>query len=124
MLRNSSRRGFLEWAGAAIIALAGARAVARGVLPDEADAYTNFCGHTYTTGNCPHPTGLPRVDRHDYPLRASDGHPVDDLGRPIDAQGYPVDAHGRCCANRRRAARAGAALEGLPGGRAGRMGWT
>jgi hypothetical protein len=95
VLRRSSRRGFLEWAGTAIIALAGARTVARGVLPDEADAYTNFCGHTFTTGNCPHPTGLPRVDRHDLPLRASDGHPVDDLGRPIDAQGYPLDEQGQ-----------------------------
>lgn len=96
VLRRSSRRGFLEWAGAAVIALAGGRAVAHGLLQDDAEAaYTNFCGHTYTTGNCPHPTGLPRVDRHDYPLRASDGHPVDDLGRPIDAQGYPVDAHGQ-----------------------------
>lgn len=94
VLRRSSRRGFLEWAGAAIIALAGARTVARGVLPDEADAYTNFCGHTYTTGNC-HPTGLPRVDRHDLPLRASDGHPVDDLGRPVNAPGYPIDEHGQ-----------------------------
>jgi hypothetical protein len=94
VLRRSSRRGFLEWAGMAVIGLAGAGTAARAVLPDEADAYTNFCGHTYTTGNCPHPTGLPRVDRHDLPLRASDGHPVDDLGRPIDARGYAVDAHG------------------------------
>jgi hypothetical protein len=94
VLRRSSRRGFLEWAGTAIISLAGAGAMARAVLPDEADAYTNFCGHTFTTGNCPHPTGLPRVDRNDYPLRASDGQPVDDLGRPVNAQGYPVDAHG------------------------------
>jgi hypothetical protein len=94
VLRHSSRRGFLERAGAAIIALAGARTAAGMVLPDEADAYTNFCGHTYTTGNCPHPTGLPRVDRHDYPLRASDGQPVDDLGRPVNAQGQPVDAQG------------------------------
>ncbi len=94
ILSRSSRRGFLEWAGAALIGLAGARSVARLVLPDEADAYTNFCGHTYTTGNCPHPTGLPRVDAHDRPLRASDGHPVDDLGRPINAQGYPLNAQG------------------------------
>ncbi len=94
VLRRSSRRGFLEWAGTAVIGLAGAGSAARALLPDEADAYTNFCGHTYTTGNCPHPTGLPRVDRHDLPLRASDGHPVDDLGRAIDARGYPVDAHG------------------------------
>jgi hypothetical protein len=94
VLRHSSRRGFLEWAGAALIVLAGGRTAARMILPDDAEAYTNFCGHTYTTGNCPHPTGLPRVDRNDYPLRASDGHPVDDLGRPIDRQGNPVDAHG------------------------------
>ena len=94
VLRHSNRRGFLEWAGAALIGLAGARTVAQLVLPDDADAYTNFCGHTFTTGNCPHPTGLPRVDRNDYPLRASDGHPVDDLGRPIDAQGYPLETYG------------------------------
>jgi hypothetical protein len=95
VLRHSSRRGFLERAGMAIIALAGVGTAARVVLPDESEAYTNFCGHTYTTGNCPHPTGLPRVDRHDLPLRASDGHPVDDLGRPIDAKGHPIDHDGR-----------------------------
>jgi hypothetical protein len=93
ILGHSSRRGFLERLGTAVIGLAGARTVAQVVLPEDADAYTNFCGHTYTTGNCPHPTGLPRVDRNDYPLRARDGHPVDDLGRPINAQGYPVDEH-------------------------------
>ena len=95
VLRRSSRRGFLERAGAALIALAGGRTVARMVLADDADAYTNFCGHTYTTGNCPHPTGLPRVDHHGYPLRAADGHPVDDLGRTIDAQGRPIDEGGQ-----------------------------
>lgn len=94
MLAHSTRRGFLERLGGLVIGLAGARSVSQLVLPDEAEAYTNFCGHTYTTGNCPHPTGLPRVDRNDYPLRASDGHPVDDLGRPIDRQGYPVNEHG------------------------------
>jgi len=95
VLGHSSRRGFLERLGTAVIGLAGARTVAQIVLPGDADAYTNFCGHTYTTGNCPHPTGLPRVDRNDYPLRAGDGHPVDDLGRPINAQGDPVDEHGQ-----------------------------
>jgi len=95
ILRRSSRRGFLERAGAALIALAGGRAVVRMALVDDAEAYTNFCGHTYTTGNCPHPTGLPRVDHHGYPLRARDGHPVDDLGRPIDAHGHPVDDSGQ-----------------------------
>ena len=95
VLARSSRRGFLERLGVAVMGLAGARSVAQLALPDEADAYTNFCGHTFTTGNCPHPTGLPRVDSHGYPLRAWDGHPVDDLGRAIDGRGYPVDAHGR-----------------------------
>jgi hypothetical protein len=94
-LRSSSRRGFLERLGGAVIALAGGRTIAGAVLPDQAAAYTNFCGHTYTTGNCPAPTGLPRIDAHGYPLRASDGVPVDDLGRPINARGQPVDAHGR-----------------------------
>jgi hypothetical protein len=94
VLARSSRRGFLERMGVAVMGLAGARSVARLALPDEADAYTNFCGHTYTTGNCPHPTGLPRIDRHGYPLRAGDGHPVDDLGRPINARGLAVSAGG------------------------------
>ena len=93
-LRRSNRRGFLERLGGAVIALAGARTVAGAVLPDEAGAYTNFCGHTYTTGNCPAPTGLPRIDGHGLPLRASDGVPVDDLGRPINSRGQPLDARG------------------------------
>ena len=61
---------------------------------ERAEAF-HFCGHIYTTGSCPHPVGLPRIDRRGYPLRASDGKPVDDLGRPIDASGRPVDAQGR-----------------------------
>ena len=73
MLARSSRRGLLEKLSAAVIALAGARSVAQLALPDEAGAYTNFCGHTYTTGNCPHPTGLPRVDGRGFPLRAAMG---------------------------------------------------
>jgi hypothetical protein len=94
VVRQSSRRGFLERLGGAVIGLAGANALAAAVLPDEADAYTNFCGHTYTTGNCPAPTGLPRIDRNGYPLRANDGVPVDDLGRPINSHGQPIDAQG------------------------------
>jgi hypothetical protein len=93
-LRASSRRGFLERLGAAVIALAGVRGVASALLPDEAQAYTNFCGHTYTTGNCPAPTGLPRIDANGYPLRASDGVPVDDLGRPINDKGQPIGPRG------------------------------
>jgi len=69
-------------------------AVVAGRRAEEAEAY-HFCGHTYTTGSCPHPTGLPRTDARGYPLRASDGKPVDDLGRPVDAHGRPVDGSGR-----------------------------
>ena len=96
VVRQSSRRGFLERLGGAVIALAGAQTIASAVLPADADAnyYTNFCGHTYTTGNCPAPTGLPRIDRNGYPLRASDGVAVDDLGRPVNAAGQPIDAAG------------------------------
>lgn len=96
LARSSSRRGFLERLGGAVIALAGSATVSSALLPDEADAaYTNFCGHTYTTGNCPAPTGLPRIDRNGYPLRAADGVAVDDLGRPVNSRGEPVDALGR-----------------------------
>ena len=66
-----------------------------GVLrPGEAEAY-HFCGHTYTTDSCPHPTGMPRIDAKGFPLRAKDGHPVDDLGRLIDKQGRPVGEDGK-----------------------------
>ena len=97
LVRRSSRRGFLERLGGAVIALAGGEALTAAVLPGTADAYTytNFCGHTYTTGNCPAPTGLPRIDRNGYPLRAADGVPVDDLGRPVNAAGQPIDANGQ-----------------------------
>ena len=63
------------------------------VRPGDADAY-HFCGHIYTTDGCPHPTGLPRIDRRGLPLRARDGRRVDDLGRLIDALGNPVDEDG------------------------------
>jgi hypothetical protein len=96
VLKHSNRRGFLERVGAAVVALAGAGTIADLVAPGQADAeyYTNFCGHTYTTGNCPAPTGLPRIDRNGFPLRAKDGVPVDDLGRQVNAKDQPIDAHG------------------------------
>ena len=91
--RASSRRGFLVRAGRLMLGAAAAGAVAGG-RPDRADAH-HVCGHIADTGSCPHPTGLPRVDMRGYPLRASDGVPVDDLGRPVDGRGRPVDARGR-----------------------------
>jgi hypothetical protein len=92
---GTSRRGFLARVSQALVAIAGGSTTASLLAADPAAAYTNFCGHTWTTGNCPHPTGLPRVDRHGRPLRARDGRPVDDLGRPIDGDGRPLDDHGR-----------------------------
>ena len=89
--RTTSRRGFIARVGAALVAVAGGGRLAR---PEPAEAY-HFCGHIYTTAGCPHPTGLPRVDAHGRPLRARDGHPVDDLGRPVSAAGHPVDVAGQ-----------------------------
>ena len=94
LARNTSRRGFLARVSRALFAATGGAAVAAAATPDDADAH-HICGHTYTTGSCPHPTGLPRIDSAGYPLRASDGKPVDNLGRRVNAKGQPVDARGR-----------------------------
>jgi hypothetical protein len=91
--RETSRRGFLARVGAVLLGAAAAETVSAVVKPGEAEAF-HFCGHIFTTGSCPHPTGIPRVDARGYPLRARDGRPVDDLGRPIDRQGRPVDEQG------------------------------
>jgi hypothetical protein len=93
VLAASSRRGFLARAGRLLVAVAGGGFVAGALKTEDADAY-HFCGHVYTTGSCPHPTGLPRIDATGFPLRARDGKPVDDLGRAIDAVGRPVDEQG------------------------------
>ncbi|MFP5363062.1 MAG: MauE/DoxX family redox-associated membrane protein [Thermoleophilia bacterium] len=92
--RASSRRSFLQAAAGAVAAITAGRTVGSLVAPGDADAF-HFCGHIYTTDGCPHPTGLPRIDRNGYPLRARDGRPVDDLGRRIDADGAPLDDSGR-----------------------------
>ena len=94
LARNTSRRGFLARVSRSVFMATGGAAVAASVIPDDADAY-HLCGHTYTTGSCPHPTGLPRVDTSGFPLRARDGKPIDNLGRRINSQGHPVDNRGR-----------------------------
>ena len=91
--RPSSRRSFLQTASGAVAALTAGRMVGSLVAPGDADAF-HFCGHIYTTDGCPHPTGLPRIDRHGFPLRAKDGRPVDDIGRLIDEAGAPLDEAG------------------------------
>jgi hypothetical protein len=90
---NESRRGFLARVSGALMAVTGARTVGSLVAPGEAEAH-HFCGHIYTTDSCPHPTGLPRIDSKGRPLRAKDGHRVDDLGRLVDLEGEPVDEDG------------------------------
>jgi hypothetical protein len=89
-----TRRSFLGRLGAAMLGIVGGSAVAAAVRPEDASAY-HFCGHIFTTGSCPSPYRLPRIDRRGYPLRPRDGKPVDNLGRLVNANGYPVDARGR-----------------------------
>jgi hypothetical protein len=91
---STSRRGFLARVSRLLALTAGAGAAGALIKPGEADAF-HFCGHIYTTDSCPHPTGLPRIDAHGFPLRGADGVPVDDLGRPVDATGAPIGAHGQ-----------------------------
>jgi hypothetical protein len=88
-----TRKGFLGRLGAATVALTGGRLAASAVDPESAEAY-HFCGHIFTTGSCPSPLGLPRIDSQGFPIRPRDARRIDNLGRLIDAQGYPITASG------------------------------
>jgi hypothetical protein len=90
---NTSRRGFLSRVGGALVAATAGGTVGKLIEPGDADAF-HFCGHIFTTGSCPHPSGLPRIDAKGYPLRHKDGRPVSDRGELVDGQGKPVDGHG------------------------------
>ena len=97
---RGTRRSLLVRAAALAFTLVGSRAAAaqaRGVPGSQpiGGGWYGFCGHYFTTGSCPHPYAVPRVDRSGRPLRPSDGAPVDNLGRPVDAQGFAVDPAGR-----------------------------
>ena len=75
-----SRRSFLGRVGRAVVALAGGSMVAASLAPDRAEAY-HLCGHTFTTGSCPHPYHpQTRIDRYGYPVHPTYGYPVDDEG--------------------------------------------
>jgi hypothetical protein len=88
-----TRRSFLGRMGGAMLALVGGGAVAAAVRPEKSEAF-HFCGHIWTTGSCPSPLGVPRIDKNGYPLRAGDGRPIDNLGRLVNGSGYPIDGSG------------------------------
>jgi hypothetical protein len=92
LARDTSRRGFLARVGGALVAATAGGVVSKAVKPGEADAF-HFCGHIFTTGSCPHPTGLPRIDSRGLPLR-SDGRAIDNLGRLINGGGEPISESG------------------------------
>jgi hypothetical protein len=93
LAHDTSRRGFLARVGGVLFAATAGGIVSKAVKPGEADAY-HFCGHTFTTGSCPHPSGLPRIDARGYPLGPG-GEPIDNLGRPINDQGEPINSDGQ-----------------------------
>ena len=77
---RTSRRGFLGRVGRGVVALAGGGLVATALAPTRAEAH-HICGHTYTTGSCPHPYApLSRTDRYGLPVHPTYGYPVDDRG--------------------------------------------
>ncbi len=78
---HTSRRGFLGTLGRAVVAVAGGGLVASVLAPGRAEAH-HICGHTFTTGSCPHPfSPLSRTDRFGFPLHPTYGFPVDDHGK-------------------------------------------
>lgn len=88
-----TRRSFLGRLGAAVMTALGGASVAAALAPEKAEAF-HLCGHIWTTGSCPSPSALPRIDRLGYPIRPSDGKPVDNLGRLVGPNGFPVNEAG------------------------------
>ena len=93
---GTSRRSFIATIGAGLLGLGAASktvSAPAGTVPgtEAVGSWFGFCGHYWTTGSCPSPHHLPRVDFAGKPVRPSDGRPVDNLGRLIDSAGRPVD---------------------------------
>ena len=80
LAESKTRRSFLGKLGAGFVALVGGSVVVSALDPERAQAY-HLCGHTFTTGSCPHPYHpLTRLDRYGKPLHPKFGYPVDDKG--------------------------------------------
>jgi hypothetical protein len=101
---NTSRRGFLARVGRALFAASAAGTAGAVVRSGGSAEAHHLCGHTFTTGSCPHPLTLgispvshaskPRVDAHGFPVHPVSGRPIDNLGRFVNRHGNPVDSHG------------------------------
>jgi hypothetical protein len=97
---GTTRRSLLATVGAGLLGLGAAERTASappGTVPgtEHVGRWFGFCGHYWTTGSCPTPHHLPRVDFAGLPVRPGDGRPVDNIGRLIDGAGLPVDEDGR-----------------------------
>ena len=80
LARRTSRRSFLGRVGRGLVALAGGSMVAVALAPERAQAH-HICGHTFTTGSCPHPYAPhSRTDANGFPVHPTYGYPVDDQG--------------------------------------------
>lgn len=80
LAERTSRRSFLGRLGSGVVALVGGPLVAVTLSPERAEAH-HICGHTFTTGSCPHPFApRTRIDKHGYPVHPVYGYPVDDKG--------------------------------------------
>jgi hypothetical protein len=123
LAERTSRRSFFGKLGTGVVALAGGSLVAAALRPSRAEAY-HICGHTYTTGSCPHPfSPATRIDKYGKPLHPTYGYPIDDHGRiyksrkqsrrrtcqVIVPEKYPYTGHptfgggwSRCCYGRVR----------------------
>lgn len=86
LAERTGRRSFLGKLGKGFVALVGGSFVAAALAPERAEA-NHICGHTYTTGSCPHPySPLTRIDQHGYPVHPKYGYPVDDHGRLYESR--------------------------------------
>jgi hypothetical protein len=80
LARRTSRRSFLGRLGKTVVAMAGGSMVAVALSPGRAEAH-HICGHTFTTGSCPHPFApLSRTDLYGFPVHPRFGYAVDDEG--------------------------------------------